>query len=76
MAIASSSAGVPGNPEISDAPPIGRSTMSRTVKPRRWATMLWDSSWMTMQTKRAAIHTSPSTSERVGQSASGGQDRR
>ena len=65
MAIVSSSAGVPGSPEISEAPPMGSSTMSRTVKPRRWATKLWDSSWITMQTKSAAIHASPSTSERV-----------
>ena len=65
MAMVSSSDGVPGSPEISEAPPIGNSTMSRTTKPRCWATKLCESSWTTMQTNRAAIHTSPSVIERA-----------
>ena len=64
-AMASSSAGAPGRPEISETPPMGKSTMSRTIKPRRRATKLWDSSWTTMQTKRAAIQMNPSASERA-----------
>ena len=63
MAMTSSSPGVPGKPEISEAPPIGSSTMSRTEKPRRRATRLWDSSCITMQAKRAAIQMSPAPSE-------------
>ena len=58
MAIASSSEGAPGRPEISEAPPMGRSTMSRTVNPLWRATKQCDSSWTTMQKNSAANHAS------------------
>jgi len=39
--------------------------MSRTSRPRRRATRLWESSWITMQTKSAAIQMTPSAIERA-----------
>ena len=74
IAMASSSAGAPGSPEISETPPMGKSTMSRTEKPRRRATKLWDSSWTTMQMKRAAIQMQPFDERARGRLAAGRQD--
>ena len=39
--------------------------MSRTSRPRRRATRLWESSWITMQTKSATIQMTPSAIERA-----------
>src|SRR5579883_2577270 len=60
MATRSSPEGTGDMRSISDMPPIGSSTMSFTVMPRRLATMLWASSWTVTDANRATIQ-SPST---------------